>query len=115
MHAVLFAVCNSCTIVSSPELLLTNSLELCTKQWNDVGSCYFCANAKLGAGSKSFTVFFTALMSMSISFPVADEMTVKLLLSSTCGRNSFAFSADENKATLAKRRKVAEPKVWHCN
>jgi hypothetical protein len=52
---------------------------------------------------------------MSISFPVADEMMVQLLLSSTYGRNSLAFSADENKATLAKRRKVAEPKAWHCN
>lgn len=85
-----------------------------TKRWNDAGSCYFCANAKLGAGSRSFTAFFTALMSMSISFPVIDEMTVQLLLSSTYGRNSRAFSADENKATLAKEGiNVAEPKAWH--
>jgi hypothetical protein len=66
-------------------------------------SCYFCANAKLGAGSKSFTTFFTALRSMSIRFPVAEDMTVQLLLPSTYGRNSLAFSADENNATLARQ------------
>lgn len=99
MHAVLFAVCNSSQKFSGTVY----------KAMEYVGSCYFYANAKLRAGSKSFTIFFTALMSMSISFPVFDEMTMQLLLSSMYGRNSLAFSADENKATLAKGREVAEP------
>ena len=62
-----------------------------------------CANAKLGAGWKSFTAFFTASMSMSPSFPVPDVMIVQLLFSFAYGRNSLAFSFEENSATLDKK------------
>jgi hypothetical protein len=62
-----------------------------------------CANAKLGAGWKSFTAFFTASMSMSPSFPVADVTILQLLFSSAYGRNSLAFSLEENSATLDKK------------
>ena len=66
----------------------------------------YLANAKLGAGSKSFTAFLTASTSMSISFPVADVITVQLPLSSMYGRNSLAFSAEENRATLEKEQRA---------
>ncbi|TVU42339.1 hypothetical protein EJB05_08739, partial [Eragrostis curvula] len=75
---------------------------------DDPACCYTGVNAKLGAGSKSFTAFFTASRSMSISFPVADVTTVQLALSSTYGRNSFAFSAEENSATLDEKDQRTE-------
>jgi hypothetical protein len=65
-----------------------------------VSCCYLVASAKLGAGLKLLTACFTASTSMLMSFPVGEVMTVQLPLSSTYGRNSLAFSAEENNATL---------------
>lgn len=48
--------------------------------------------------------FFTAWMSISINFPVADE-TITEFFSSALGTNSFPFSSEQNKAMLQKDQK----------